>query len=143
MRTLTKIVASALVATTALSALPAQAQPYPRQDNRYEHDRYERDRYDRNDSYWHDNDSRWGNPRGIQAQIAELQRRVERNDNRDRISEREAAGLRNAVYRLRQQYRDYSRNGLSNREAQILQARINDLRQRLRYERHDNDGRRF
>jgi hypothetical protein len=153
MRNLTRIVASALVAATALSAaLPAQAQGYPRHDDRdgrydrggydqgYDRDgRYDRDR--RDGSYWNDNDARWGNVRGIRAQIDELQRRVERNDHRDRISEREAAGLRRAVYRLHLQYRDYSRNGLSPREAQILQARINDLRQRLRYERHDGDRR--
>lgn len=145
MRSLTKIVASALVAATALSAaLPAQAQAYPRHDDRYDHDRHDRDgRYDRYDRDSRYDDRYYRGARGIAAQIEELQRRVERNDGRDRISEREAAALRNAVYRLRQQYRDYARNGLSPRETQVLQARIVDLRQRLRYERRDNDGRRW
>ena len=72
-----------------------------------------------------------------------MQRRIVRNDGRDRISEREAAGLRNAVYQLRMQFRDYSRNGLTQREAQILQSRINQVRSRLQYERQDNNGRRY
>ena len=72
-----------------------------------------------------------------------MQRRIVRNDGRDRISEREAAGLRNAVFQLRMQFRDYNRNGLSQREARYLQDRINQIRSRLQYERRDNDGRRF
>ena len=155
MRNSSKFVAAALLGATALgaAAVPAHAQYYPRSDDRHDgYDRYDgydrRDGYDRHDGYdrsggWRDDDRRWGNWRGIPAQIEELQRRIERNDNRDRISEREAAGLRRDVYRLRQQYRDYARNGLSQREAQILQSRINDIRQRLRYERRDDDGRRW
>jgi Spy/CpxP family protein refolding chaperone len=135
MRTLSKIIATALVATTALgAALPAQAQPYP---GRHE-------RFDRWDDRW---DNRFYDQRdysqSIRAQIEDLQRRVERNDWRDRISEREAAALRRDIWRLRQQYRDYARNGLSQREAQILHEQVRDVRQRLRYERRDRDGRRW
>ena len=134
MRKLSKITALALVAATAAGvAVPAQAQPYP--DHRY--DRHD-DRYGRNDRNW-----QGGNARAIGAQIAELQRRVERNDSRDRISEREAAALRRDVYRLRQQFRDFSRNGLNPREARVLQDRIQDVRQRLRIERNDWDNRRW
>src|SRR5687768_2508396 len=118
MRKLSTIVASTLIAATAAgAALPAQAQPYP---DRWD-DRYDRgDRYDRNDRYYNYR----GDARGIRAQIEELQRRVERNDSRDRISEREAASLRRDVYRLRQQFWSYNRNGLSHREARYLQDRI-------------------
>jgi hypothetical protein len=138
MRNLSKFVAAALVGATALgAALPAQAQSYPRHDGRYDHnDHYDHDRRDYNDQHW-------GNDRGIRAQIEELQRRIERTDSRDRISEREAAGLRRDVWRLRQQYREYARGGLSRRESQVLQARIHDIRQRLRFERRDDDGRRW
>ena len=104
-----------------------------RYDNRY--DRYD-NRYDRNDQYR-------GNANAIWTQIEQLQRRVARNDNRDRISEREAAGLRNAVYQLRYQFRDYNRNGLTQRESRYLQDRINQIRSRLQYERRDDDGRRY
>ena len=137
MRKLSKITALALAgATLAGTALPAQAQPYPgHRYDRYE-DRY--DRYDRDDRGWQGNHAN-----GIRNQIEELQRRIERNDNRDRISEREAAGLRRDVWRLRQQFRDYSRNGLSGREARVLQDRIDQIRQRLRIERSDWDGRRW
>jgi hypothetical protein len=137
MRKLSTIVASALVVATAGAALPAQAQPYPDRSWDGRHDRDGRyDRYDRYDGYR-------GNAQSIRAQIEELQRRVERTDARDRVSEREAAGLRRDVYRLRQQFWTYNRNGLSQREVRYLQDRIRDIRQRLRYERRDNDGRRW
>ena len=142
MRIRTKLIASALVAgATLATALPAQAQYYPQSRDRYEDrddDRYE-GRYDRDDRY--DRYDR-GQANAIRAQIDQLQRRVERVDGRDRISEREAVGLRRAVWNLRQQFRDFNRNGLSQREAQILQSRIQQVRQRLQYERRDNDGRR-
>lgn len=115
-------------------------------DGRY----YDRDgRYDRNDRYdnrdnRYDRDHQYrGNANAIWTQIEQLQRRVARNDGRDRISEREAAGLRNAVFQLRQQFRDFNRNGLSHRESQYLQQRIHQIRSRLQYERRDNDGRRW
>ena len=106
-------------------------------DGRYDNrdDRYD-NRYDRNHQYR-------GNANPIWTQIEQLQRRVARNDNRDRISEREAAGLRNAVYQLRMQFRDYNRNGLNQRESRYLQDRINQIRSRLQYERNDRDGRRY
>ena len=121
---------------------------YDERDGRYDTNRDgrfdERDgRYDnRNNGYDRDNQYR-GNANAIAVQIDQLQRRVARSDGRDRISEREAAGLRNAVYQLRIQFRDYNRNGLSQREARYLQDRINQIRSRLQYERRDNDGRRY
>lgn len=170
MRTRTKLLVSAIVAGSALAAaVPAQAQTYPQrtypqsQDGRYEtnHDgRYdERDahydinrdgRYGDRDGRYDNRDNRYdrdhqyrGNANAIATQIDQLQRRIARSDGRDRISEREAAGLRNAVYQLQMQFRDYNRDGLSQREARILQDRINQIRSRLHYERHDRNGRRY
>ena len=162
MRSRTKLFVSALVAGSALAAaIPAQAQNYPQrtypqtQDGRYDTNRDgridQRDAYDANRDGRYDNrDNRYdrddqyrGNANAIATQIEQLQRRVARNDGRDRISEREAAGLRNAVYQLRMQFRDYSRNGLTQREARVLQERINQVRSRLQYERNDHDGRRY
>ena len=157
MRSRTKILVSALVAGVSLAAaIPASAQNYPQ--SRYE-DRNDRDgRYDDRDGRYDDRDGRYddrndyrydrnhqyrGNANAIAQQIQQLQYRIERTDSRDRISEREAAGLRRAVYNLRLQFRDFNRNGLSQREAQFLQQRINQIRERLRYERRDNDGRRW
>ncbi|MFC4296016.1 hypothetical protein ACFO0A_13225 [Novosphingobium tardum] len=139
MRTRTKILATALIAGSALTAaLPAQAQSYP-QANRYEQNRHEQDRRDYNG---YDRNYR-GNANAIYQQIQQLRMRIQRTDARDRISEREAAGLRRAVNQLQQQFRDYNRNGLSQRETRILQDRINQIRARLSYERRDNDGRRW
>ena len=113
---------------------------YDNRDGRYD----DRDgRYDNRDNRYDRNDQYRGNANAIATQIEQLQRRVTRNDGRDRISEREAAGLRNAVYQLRMQFRDYNRNGLTQREARYLQDRINQVRSRLQYERNDNDGRRY
>ena len=117
MKTLIAAIALSLASTAAL------AQRY---DDRYDH----RDRWDDR-----------GQANAIRAQIEQLERRIQRTDGRDRISEREAASLRRSVYNLRQQYRDYARNGLNQREAQVLQSRINQIRQRLGYERRDRDGR--
>jgi Spy/CpxP family protein refolding chaperone len=137
MRKLSKITVLALAAATvAGTALPAQAQPYP--GHRYDRHEDPYDRYDRDDRGWQGNHAR-----GIWNQIEELQRQIERSDSRDRISEREAAGLRRDVWRLRQQFRDYSRDGLSGREARVLQERIDQIRYRLRSERRDWDGRRW
>ena len=120
---------------------------YDSRDGRYDSrdDRYDnRDgRYDNRDNRYDRDDQYRGNANAIWTQIEQLQRRVARYDGRDRISEREAAGLRNAVYQLRLQFRDYNRNGLSQRESRYLQDRINQIRSRLQYERRDNDGRRW
>ena len=154
MRTRTKLIISTLVGGASLAAaIPAQAQSYQQSRDRYEQrddrwddrdddDRYERrgDRYDdRYDNRYNDR----GQANAIRVQIEQLERRIQRTDGRDRISEREAATLRRAVYGLRQQYRDFSRNGLTQREAQILQSRIQQVRQRLAHERRDSDGRRW
>jgi len=114
MRKLSKLLAPALLASLAVgAAVPASAAPTP----------YRSD--------------------AIRNQIAELQRRVERNDRRDRISEREARGLRQDVYRLRDQFRAYNRNGLSRSEYRILTQRIDNIRMRLHIERRDWDNHRW
>ena len=84
-----------------------------------------------------------GRPNMIRNQIEELDRRVDRADSRDRISEREAAGLRRDVRNLRYQFRDFRRDGLTRWEWRTLQRRIDNIRQRLRIERRDWDNRRW
>lgn len=144
MRNRTKLFVSALVAGSALAAaVPASAQNYQPRERGYGYDQ----RYDQRDNQsWDRNDRRWnnfGNANAIRQQIEQLRFRVNRSDNRDRISEREAAGLRRAVDNLQLQFRDYNRDGLNQREMRILQERINQVRSRLTYERHDRDGRRW
>ena len=135
----TKLFISALVGGASLAvAIPAQAQNYS-QSREWRNDRYDDRRDDRYDQRY---DAR-GQANALRAQIEQLEQRVQRLDRRDRISQREAAQLRRAVYDLRQQYRSFSRNGLTRREAQILQQRIQNVRQRLAHEARDNDGRRW
>ena len=146
MRAHAKTLVFALVASAALaSAIPAQAQNYPQNypQHGYSRDSYN-DRSDRHDQRdWNNrNDYNRGNANAIRNQIEQLRYRVARSDGRDRISEREAAGLRRAVYDLQQQFRDYNRDGLSQRETQRLQDRINQVRSRLQFERHDTNGHR-
>ena len=139
-----------------IGAVPAQAQSYPQHYPQSHDGRYDdRDgRYDSRDGRYDDRDGRYdnrydrdhsyrGNANAIWTQIEQLQRRVARNDGRDRISEREAAGLRRQVNELQIQFRDYNRNGLTQRESRYLQDRIHQIRSRLHYERRDNDGRRW
>jgi Spy/CpxP family protein refolding chaperone len=150
MRKFAKALTAAAIAGSAIAvAVPAQAQYYPQQhrdrwDDR-DDDRWEDRRGDRNDRdgrHGYDRED-YGRAQAIRAQIEQLRYRVDRIDYRDRISEREAAALRRAVHDLRLEFRDLSRNGLSHREARYLQDRINRIRERLRYERHDRDGRRW
>lgn len=124
MRTLTKIITPALVAIAALgTAGAASAQPFPDRD------------YGRHQTP--------GRAEAIRSQIAQLEQRVNRNDRRDRISEREAAGLRREVRDIRDQFRVFNRNGLDNREFRTLQVRIDRAKARLHFERRDGDGRRW
>lgn len=140
MRNRTKLFLSALVAGSALAAaVPASAQNYQPRERGYDQRYDQNQRWDRNDRRWNNN----GNANAIRQQIEQLRFRVSRSDSRDRISEREAAGLRRAVDQLQMQFRDYSRNGLTQRETRYLQDRINQVRSRLTYERNDRDGRRY
>lgn len=130
MRKLTKIIVPALAAIATIgTAGAASAQPFPNRDR---------------DAGYHDNFR--GTParaEAIRSQIAQLEQRVNRLDNRDRISEREASGLRREVRDIRDQFRAFNRNGLDNREFRTLENRIERVKARIQLERHDRDGRRW
>jgi len=129
MRKLSKIIVPALLAAGVLgSAGAASAQPYG------------------GPGYEHRGD--WGQrtparAQAIRDQIRDLEQRVSRNDWRGRISDREAAGLRQDVRQLRDQFQYFNRNGLDNREMRTLENRIQQICGRLQFERHDRDGRRW
>ena len=128
----TKIAAPALIAALAFGVtVPAQAQHNQGRDYGYNHNNHS----GYNNGY--------NNGRGIEREITQLERQVARSDNPDRISEREAAGLRRDVAQLRWTYRSYARDGLSSREVRNLQDRIQRIRHKLQNERHDRDGRRY
>ena len=77
----------------------------------------------------------------IRDQLDQLERRIARSDHRDRVSDREAYGLRRDIAYTRQQLRDYNRDGLSDREFRVLQSRIDHIRFSLHMERADWDRR--
>ncbi|MEO7915251.1 MAG: hypothetical protein ABJA20_16775 [Novosphingobium sp.] len=137
MRKLNTFIAPAMFAVMALGAAsPSMAQGYPGRDYPGQHDRGQYDRH--NDRH---NDR--GRVNQVRAQIDQLQMAVNRNDDRDRISEREARGLRNEVRNLRFQFRDFSRDGLSNWEYRKLEDRIDNIRTRLHGERRDRNDHRM
>ena len=90
--------------------------------------------------------AKWSEPdadyEAIGAEQSALEDRINGNDHRDTISEREAAGLRHQLDELQDLFRDYNRNGLTATEMNTLQARINRLNVRLGNERRDPGGRR-
>ena len=75
----------------------------------------------------------------VRNDINDLDRSIDRADNRDTISEREAADLRRRLRSLRKQFRQMNANGLTRREVVRLQSRINYIRGRLKMEKVDYD----
>ena len=64
---------------------------------------------------------------------------IDRADNNDTISEREAADLRTRLRSLRDQFHHMNGNGLTRAEVRALQDRTNYIRSRLRLEKLDWD----
>ncbi|AIT79435.1 hypothetical protein [Novosphingobium pentaromativorans] len=127
MRTLTKIVAPALVAVLGIATIaPASAHEAARYDN-VRHDAA-RHTPARNAS--------------IRSDINDLRRDIDRAAARRTISQREAKGLRRDAAGIQRLYASYARNGLSAREMQILQRKVDRVHIALRMERHDRDNRR-
>lgn len=134
MHKLTKIMIPALAAATMLGTAgtaSAQHYPAPHYPAQSRHAEY------------HMGHGTPARAEAIRNQLAQLEMRVNRNDNRDRISEREAASLRREIRDVRSQLRAFNRNGLDNREFRILETRIDRVRDRLHIERSDRDGRRW
>ena len=74
---------------------------------------------------------------------AEQRIAIAQQRRRDGISPREAAGLRREAQQIRFRLNLAARNGISGREFGDLRMRVNRLEQRVRFERHDRDNRRF
>lgn len=127
-----------LIAAAGLSAVaaaaPAAAQYYPSQPA----------------PYGYNQPGQYGNAYGynnggiVQSYLVRadrLRQRVERLDQRNRISEREARGLRNAAIDLQGRTRAYARNGLDGRERYELDQRFARLEQQIARQRYDNNNR--
>ena len=129
MRKLIKIVIPALMAATMFGAAgTASAQPYA--GRAYPERAYGNQH------------ATPGRAEAIRAQLDDLQRRIERNDRRDHVSGREAAGLRHDLRSVREQFGRFNRDGLNDREVRGLQNRIDNIRSRLHMERADWNGHR-
>jgi Spy/CpxP family protein refolding chaperone len=80
--------------------------------------------------------------RQIQGDINQLERQIERSQQRRVISQREGQRLRRDAVQLQRTFNRFSRNGLDRNEVRQLEASVNQVRQQLRLERRDWDGRR-
>lgn len=127
-----KFILSVALATATLAAVPAAAQ-YRGNDRQWEQ---------RDERGWY---NRGPNRRAVQQlmiRINEVEQRIDRSARRGVISSREAFSLRREANQIRNRLQRAGRDGLSGREFAQLNGRVNQLEQRLRYERRDRDGRR-
>jgi hypothetical protein len=74
---------------------------------------------------------------GIERQIDQIERQIDRLRDRRLISSSEAHRLSRRAEQIDRLHDRYRRNGLSRREHGDLQRRIHDLRQRVQYERRE------
>jgi hypothetical protein len=79
----------------------------------------------------------------IRQEIGQLHQQIANAQQRGRISQREANGLRRQVAQLQNNYARFSRGGIDRREYAMLDGQIRQVRQNLRSERADLDRRRF
>lgn len=73
----------------------------------------------------------------IRAQIAQLDRTINRSDWHGRISDREATRLHDDLAKIHQRFQRYNYNGLSQGEMRDLNRRIESLRNRLQMDKID------
>lgn len=73
----------------------------------------------------------------IRGQIAQLDRAINRSDWHGRITDREAARLRNDLAGIHQRFQRYNQNGLSQGEMRDLDRRVQNLRNRLQIDKID------
>ena len=124
------LISAALLSSFAVAA-PASAQYY---GNERGYDRgYDRD----DDRRGYRNDDR------IDHQIRQIEDRIRRAAANRQISGREANRLLRQADQIDRLEDRYSRNGLTRWEVQDLRQRVQNLRQQLRFERHDGDNRRW
>lgn len=81
-----------------------------------------------------------GIARSIRADIARLDRQIDRAVAMRRLSGHEAFGLRRDVDRLQYQFVGFMRGGLTGREARTMQFRIDKVERDLARQMHNFDG---
>lgn len=80
--------------------------------------------------------------RQIQSDINQLERQIANAQSRRTVSQREATALRRQAVQVQRLYNSSVRGGLTRTEVARLEAETNRVRQQLRLERRDWDGRR-
>ena len=86
----------------------------------------------------YDRGSDYRGGQGIERQLDQIEDRIRRAEDRDRISRGEANRLLRQAEQIDRLYDRYRRNGLTRWEHQDLQNRIHNLRQRLQFERRED-----
>ena len=125
-----KVLFTVAAAASALAfAAPASAQYYPGQY-------YPGQQVPYGNAYGYNN---YGHVRSLQAHIDQVQRQISRLDQRNILSEREAARLRYESRDIERQLWYVGRNGLNPYEATSIQRRISRLEQRVAYEARDGN----
>ena len=118
-----KIVLSLAAAGAAIAiASPAAAQYYPQpQPAPY--------------GYGYGNGFRgnWGEVRALHARVDNVERQIDRLEQRDRVGDRTADRLRDDARGIEDRLRDRARGGLDPREAGEIQFRIQRLEQRVQF----------
>lgn len=112
-----KVLLSVGLATVALTATPAAAQGFG---------------WDRGNAQYRD---------GASQELWRLSQRVDRGIQRGDLTRREADYFRREIAQLRYLDQRFSYGGYNWRERQQLDQRIDRLRDRLRFERRDDDRR--
>ena len=124
-----KFLISLAFASSALAvAAPASAQYAPQ--------------YGQPQGYGYGYNNNYGQVRALQARIDQIQRQIQRLDQRNILSNKEARRLREESRDLERRLRNVGRNGLSFRERQSIEVRIARLELRVRREATDGNGRR-
>lgn len=112
----------ALAATALTAAAPAAAQWYPPQPQGY--------------AYGYDN---YGQARRLEVRLERLQREIRRLDQRNILSNREAARLRAHAWDVRNDLRRAAYDGLNQREVARFHQRIGELEHRIHREAMDGN----
>ncbi|QDK31590.1 hypothetical protein [Sphingomonas sp. IC081] len=127
MRKIARLIAPALVATLAFSAVaPGIAEAAPRYDAPRQQAAHVTPKREA----------------AIRADISGLRARIDRAATRRTISQREAASLRREAADIQRLHTAYARGGLNAREMQTLERRIDKVHVALRGERGDRNGHR-
>src|SRR5687768_16514883 len=119
------LISAALAATALTAAVPAAAQygqPYPPYGNAYGYNNY-------------------GHIRSLEARLNQLQRQIVRLDQRNILSNREAARLRASAHDIHNDLRRAGRDGFNQREANRFHQRVAQLEVRIQREARDWNNR--